>query len=265
MNIPTMPLREFSTGNRQKLARRPLPTAHRQPSRPGWMISAAVAFATLLFLLLVHCAPSVPPVPPRAKLAPAARQPSAIPSIEAARKLGTEADSRSASAYGKVGTAKSGMQESHAEIQSLASEVERLHKQKTAGENELLALYNRLVAQERKFAVMVSDLVAAQNDLDAERALRLQQTQETIKAQQLATAKEAEATQNATRADFLEAEVDAYQKSANQHAAANAANAARADKAAGTISSLHRVILIGCILLVLSVGANILQLKTGIL
>jgi hypothetical protein len=258
MNISPMPLRPFSIDNRHRhsgLSLRPF------ASSAPWRFALISLFLVAL-ALLVHCAPGVATVPPRARIAPAALQPSAIPSIEESRRLAAQADIHGSTAAGRVSSAKSGLADVSAANQSLIAEVDRLHKLKSATENDLLLLYNRLVEQERKFAIMVSDLTSAENELAAARALRIKQSEETIKVQQLVIAKEGEAAQLRSQLAQAALDLDAAVTRAEENAKLSAANAAKANQSSGTISTLYRVIFIGGILLLLSAGLNIVQLKT---
>ena len=250
MNLQPMPLRPFSAGNMRR---------HTRVKR--WLPIAALL---IIAIALVCCATSHgPPVAPRAKVVAAAPASSAVPSLEHSRRIASQADIHGASAAGRVKSAKSGLTDASTENQSLIAEVDRLRKLKTAGENDLLALYNRLVEQERKFAVMVSDLTSAENDLAAERALREESMAALVEAQAKATSKDAEANQLRSQLTQESANADSYKAAADQHSAASAANAARANQSAGTIQTLRRAILIGAILLIMSVGMNVIQLKGG--
>jgi hypothetical protein len=202
-------------------------------------------------------------IAPRAKVIAAAPTASAVPAIEESRKLAAKADIHGASAAGKVKAAKSGATDAAAQNQSLIAEVDRLRKLKTATESDLLMIYNRLIEQERKFAIMVSDLTSAENDLAAERALREDAVTALVQAQAKATSKDMEAAQLRSQLIQEAANADSYKAAADQHAAASASNAAKANASEGTITTLRRVLLIGAILLLLSVGLNVIQLKSG--
>ena len=224
----------------------------------------AIGATILVAATMLRCATSHGPViAPRAKVIAAAPTASAVPSIEQSRRIAAKADIHGASAAGRVKSAKAGLTDAATENQSLIAEVDRLRKLKSAGENDLLLLYNRLVEQERKFSIMVTDLTSAENDLAAERALREEAMAALVEAQAKATSKDTEASQLRSQLIQESANADSYKTAADQHAAASASNAAKANQSEGTIQTQRRVLLIVGILLLLSVGLNVLQLKRG--
>lgn len=248
MNLTPMPLRPFSAGNTKRRSR-----------LKRW---SAIAATLLCAMAMVRCATTPgPAIPPRAKVIAAPQEASAVPSLEESRRIAARADLHASSAAGSVKSAKFSLAGAANENQSLIAEVDRLRKLKSAGESDLLLLYNRLVEQERKFAIMVSDLTSAENDLAAERSLREQALSQLVAAQQRAASKDAEASQ--LRAQLIQesAVADSYKAAADQHAAASAANAAAASSSAGRISILTRILLIGGCLLVVSIGFNLVLLK----
>ena len=87
----------------------------RHTRRTRWL--AIGTLVSIALFLIVTCAPRGPIAIPRARIVAATAQPSAVPTIAEARRLGTQADAHSATAAARVGSAKTGMGESHTEIQ----------------------------------------------------------------------------------------------------------------------------------------------------
>lgn len=223
----------------------------------SWLTTLTLGF------LCATCAPAGGPSSiPRARIVPAQSQPSASPTIDYARRLASAADIHGARAADRVGSAKSGLGESHTEIQSLVTEVMRLRKQKTASENELLALYNRLVEQEKKTRLLVKDITEAETALMQERELRAQVSDKLAEAEQQVAAKDAEATQLRGQLSHSESVADAYAKSADDNARLAQREAGRADRAEGG-SKLKTKIIVGLSLALLAslVGIYFLSKK----
>lgn len=253
MNLAPMPVSvpvppAFSLANRPRHTR-----------RTRWL--AVGVLAALALGMLVHCAAPVASVPPRARMAPAAAQPSAVPTLEHARRMSAQADLHAHSASARVSSAKSGLGDAHSAIQSLTGEVERLHRQKSASENELLALYNRLVEQEKRFAILVSDLTDAEIALEQERALRQQAAESLVKAESMIHAKEAEATQLRGQLDHAEQVADAYSSAAERNARLAAAESSRADQLKGQLKTITWMLVGASLLCLVSLIFNYFQFR----
>jgi len=215
----------------------------------------------LSLLTLLQCAPRITPVPPRVRVVPANVQQSASPKLSEARRDSSKADRHNAAATVHIGGAKSGMQESQTEMQSLVSEVGRLQAQKRASENELLALYNRLVAQDRRASAILQNLNAAEVSLAEERTLRRRADESVIAAEALVHAKDAEASQLRSQLAHAEQISDSYEQASTRNAELAAKAKADADKSAGTIETLTKFLIGVSIALALSIVGNLLFLK----
>lgn len=253
MNIAPMPVTQrlcltHGATNRRRYTR-----------RNRWCMIGLLIAASLL--LLMQCAPRITPVPLRVRVVPAKEQKSASPALTDARKNNSKADAHNAVAASKINGAKSGMQESHTEMQSLVIEVGRLKTQRRADANELLNLYNRLVAQEKKFLLTIRELDAAEIALAEERALRKRADESVLAAEVLVHARDAEAAQ--LRIQFAHAEqvADNYEQAATRNAELAAKAKAEADKSAGVISLLTKILIGVSIALLISLGANILLFR----
>lgn len=233
----------------------------RYTHRNRWcMVGLLVCMA---LLVLLQCAPQPTPVPLRVRVVPANVQQSASPKLSDARRDSSKADKHNAAATVHLGGAKSGMQESQTEMQSLVSEVSRLKAQKRASENELLALYNRLVAQDRRASVILQNLTAAEVSLAEERTLRRKADESVIAAESLVHAKDAEAAQLRSQLAHAEQISDSYEQAATRNAELAAKSKADADKAAGVISLLTKFLIGVSIALVISIVTNLLLFKAA--
>lgn len=112
--------------------------------------------------------PIITPVKPKAP----AESVSAAPTADKVERKTAEADSQSAVTEERVARAKSAADEAKAKMRTAVEEADRLRKQKSASENELLNLYNQLVAQDQKMGSLLTDLTGAQSSLFTERKLR---------------------------------------------------------------------------------------------
>lgn len=216
---------------------------------------------TMSLLVLLQCAPRITPVPSRVRVVPAAEQRSASPALTDARKNSSKADAHNAVAASKIGGAKSGMQESHTEMRSLVTEVGRLKIQRKADANELLDLYNRLVAQEKKFLLTIQDLDAAEVALAEERTLRKRADESVLAAEVLVHARDAEAAQLRIQLAHSEQVADSYEAASTRNAQLAAEAKAKADKSAGVISILTKFLVGVSIALLLSLVANALLFR----
>ena len=249
--LPPMPLaalRVFSMENRKRHTRR------------NFLLGLGAVVCFGLFLL-VTCAPVSTRAIPPARIVPATLQPSAVPTLEDARRITAAADIHGATAADRVGSAKAGLGQSHAEMQSLVTEVGRLRKQKAASENELMLLYNRLVEQEKKTRMLVIDISDAEAALASERTLRSQVSAKLSEAERLIHAKDAEAVQLRGQLAHAEQVADAYSNAADQNAQLAAAHSAKASKAQGTISILSKFLLAASLAFVLSAIINVIQFR----
>ena len=137
---------------------------------------------------------------------------SAGPSLDEARQHSAKADIEAARARDAVERTKGGIEEVNAAMNAAVGEANRLRKQKRATENELLALYNRLVAQEKRMRVLVDDIIDAEAALISERDLRQKVSAKLSEAEKLNAAKEAENAELRRLLESSEAQVAAYAK-----------------------------------------------------
>lgn len=148
-------------------------------------------FAVTLAFFATTCAPkpgpvvsSVLPKPPVVR--------SAGPAIEAARQSSAKADMAAAVARASVARTKTGLDEANAAMQEAVAESNRLRKQKHATENELVALYNRLVEQERRMKLLVTDIIDAEVALVNEKNLRQEVSDKLAESEKLIASKDGE-------------------------------------------------------------------------
>jgi len=146
----------------------------------GWgVLTVALALAT------TSCWDRRDPIPPHAPVVkPAAAKPSPGPLVDEAGKKGNEADAQAAITAVKLSDANTNAATAQAQMREALAEVERLRKQKSASENELLALYNRLVGQDKQLGVMMADISSARDSLEQERKLRQEANSLLSKARQ---------------------------------------------------------------------------------
>jgi chromosome segregation ATPase len=157
--------------------------------------------------------------------------------------------------------AKEGLSNSQVELHSLVAEADRLRTQKRASEGELLALYNRLVAQEKQAAALVRSVSEAEAALASERFLRNAISEELSKAEQLTTAKDAEVELLRNQLTLSEATADAMQTAAEHNAKLANASADKAAASSGRSSTLTRMLIAAIIFSVVSFSLNIVQLR----
>lgn len=129
----------------------------------------------MLPLLLASCEfgrkPTASPTPYVALPVPA-QSPSAKPVLDSARDTHQRMSTAEAAVMVNHGKATAGASELSVQLRETTKEVDRLRKQKSASESELVLLYNRLEGQDRKMGTIISDLQGTSTALNEERALR---------------------------------------------------------------------------------------------
>lgn len=219
-------------------------------------------FAALLVCLLPACYPDRPAdTIQRSKITAAPVRQSAYPTLIEARKQAVAADELATRAHDRVVATKEGLSDAQVELHALVVEADRLRNQKQADAGELLAMYNRLVAQEKQAAVLVRSVSEAEVALASERFLRTAISEELSKAEQLTITKDAEGEQLRNQLTLSEASADAMQNAAQHNAKLANASADRAAASEGRSSTLTRALITAIIFGVVSFALNIIQLK----
>ncbi len=219
--------------------------------------------AGFCLLAVATCAPiGKPQRATIVRLPPATHQPSAQPSVADARRLSSEADAQSAIAADQVSRAGKGMKETQQEMQQLVETTMRLRQQKAASESDLLKLYNRLVEQEKRMRMLVSDISDAETSLASERNMRQQVSVKLSEAEALIAAKDAEALQLRDQLVYMNDVAEAARKMADDNAALAGKESARADSATGASNLKTRLLLGTGGLLLLACGVIFLLVRT---
>lgn len=182
---------------------------------------------------------------------------SASPTMDKAGRKTSEADTQSAITEERVSRAKNAADEAKARMKTALEEADRLRKQKTASENELVALYNQLVAQDQKMGVLLIDLTGAQSSLAAERKLRKEANDLLADARAKVAARDAETALLRSQLDQANAQAETYFTSAKQAADAQAKSAAQAATAEGRVTTWFRIAMAMLGLFLFSVLAHI--------
>ena len=189
------------------------------------------------------CATVAPKRATIVRLPPASQQPSAQPTVSEARRLSSEADAKGALAADQVSRAGKGMRETQQEMQQLVETTLRLRQQKAASESDLLKLYNRLVEQEKRMRMLVSDISDAETSLASERNMRQLVSVKLSEAEALIAAKDAEALQLRDQLTYMNDVAEATRKMADDNAALAGKESARADRVAGESAFKGRLLL----------------------
>jgi hypothetical protein len=174
----------------------------------------------VVLALLTACfpKPSEPIVNPVKPKAPA-RTESAAGTAEQASRKSSEADSQSAVTEERVARARSAADDAKAKMKTALEEADRLRKQKSASENELLNLYNQLVAQDQKVGSILTDLTSAQTSLATERRLRKEANDLMTDMRSKIAIRDAETVMLRAQLEQSNAQSDAYYASAKDTAA----------------------------------------------
>lgn len=217
-----------------------------------------------LLLGMVCCAPPVA-VPRPIVPTPPSQSASISPAVETARLASGKTAAASERLERQVDALKKSATDLQDGMADAVLEADRLRKKKSATEAELESLWQQLTKlQQRNLFLEIEVDTAVQYAIE-QKALRTVSESRVTALTQLAADRDAEVTalrsQHADMAKTIQDQAAAY----DQQAAISAKHATRADKSAGTISSQRRVILILGILILLSVGLNVIQFKTGIL
>lgn len=190
-------------------------------------IGAAIGLCLTAFT----CAPTTPRavVVGTPHMAVPASTPSAVPGLEQARKTHGEAEAESGRAQSYVQRTREGLAESQRQLQLAVTEADRLRRQKTATENELLALYNKLVEQEKRMKVLVADITDAETALESAKLMRDKALSQLVTAENQARDKEAEAKQLRDQLVHEQQVSDSYQQAASRNSQLAADASAKAD------------------------------------
>lgn len=218
----------------------------------------AATFLALLGLTLVSCwpKPADPLVKPLHPVAPGKTQ-SAGPAVDQAGKKSSEADTQSALTEERINRAKVVADDAKARMKTALDEADRLRKQKTASENELVALYNQLVAQDQKMGSIIQDLSSAQSSLTTERKLRKEANDLLADARTKIAARDAETSMLRAQLDQSNAQAEAYFNSAKASADALEKAQVKAAAAEGRITTWFRIAMALLALFVFSLLAHV--------
>jgi chromosome segregation ATPase len=214
--------------------------------------------------LLVSCQSTrIKPPPQGTTRTPAKEQPSAVPSIEEARRFASEADLKGTEARAGLSEAKSGMEHYRSRVMSLTDLVRKLQEQGSAAATDLKKLYDELAQQDAFIEQLIAKIDRVQQSLAAERDLRAKVDEKLVETQNRLVAKEMEAQQ--LRVQLADAEKDAAQAqlSAQQNfKAAQDANSA-ADRVRGEKRVIFRILIGVSVLALVSLLVNYVQFRGG--
>lgn len=213
----------------------------------------------ILGLVLSGCAPTQPARVPTNQVPAAVERPPASPALDTAIAIHGRADGQAIVTAAQVKTLSGQLKQVHDEALSTVAELDRLRAAKFAVESDLVAFYNKLVAQEKLVKTMTLQVTEVEASLAAERLLREQAATKLQETDRLLRDKEAEA--QLLRSQLGQANrnsADAEQAVKTTGEALGKAMA-RADKLQGE-SAFKTKLLIGSAVLVLLLLAFILLL-----
>lgn len=156
----------------------------------------ALAITMLLPVLLPGCATLPRPLPPPVHVSmaePTAEAKSPVAAISSAREENSRAEEHAAVLSVQLATARENLEATNQSFNTVIKEVQRLRDQRSASENELIQLYDAMVAQEKRSLGLAKDLIAAEVSLADERKLRKSVTVTLGDVERSAVAKDAEA------------------------------------------------------------------------
>lgn len=264
MNIPTMPVCSRETIIRQFYTRRDCVPQNRKRAERYTAVNRWCAIGLLVTLslwFLVQCASSVS-IPPRVKIVPVQPRPSATKPLNEARRISARTDVHSQRASDSAQSAKSGLTENATEMSALVVEVGRLHKQQSANANELLALYNRMVAAEKRSQVLLIEISVVELELAEVRTLRNQEGILLMEALERVENRDSELIQVRGQLANESAEADRFSGLATTAAKAAADSKATADRAKGMISTLIWILAGVSVALTISLLVNVIQFRS---
>jgi hypothetical protein len=161
----------------------------------------------------------------------------------------------------RIERAGKGAKETRDEMQKLIDTALRLRQQKAANENDLLELYNQLVKQEQRTALLVLDISSVELALASERTMRNQVSSKLSQIEALARAKDAEGAQLRDQLTHASDVAEAQKQMAQHNANLVGKESQRADRLAGESSLKTKLLIATGGLLLLAVVTIILLLR----
>jgi len=184
---------------------------------------------------------------------------SASPTIDAALRSAAAASAEAERARDSVARAKASAAAAQIAFQISVAEAKRLHEQKSASENELLALYNALVAQEKDMNLLSVELHTASTALVTEKAHSAIVMNKLNEATKLAADKDAENAELRRVLEYSQGLTDQATKVANDAMANNLKLTADVGIEKGRTKTWRNITYGTGTLLLLSLGAHVLR------
>lgn len=175
---------------------------------------ATTLLGAVCALVMASCAPSAPPLPSPTVMPKPVQAASATPALDSARKASADADLEAARARDSLAKAKASLSDINSAWKATTAEADRLRKQKSASELELIALYNQMVEQEKRSNVLVSEMATTEAALLNEKNLRAEVTTKLGDAERLVIKKDAEADELRRLLEYSEGLSATYSKQA---------------------------------------------------